>query len=39
MYVNYPAKEQYAVLCLESQRSRTVMVGEDLGQSPQVRPR
>lgn len=39
VYVNYPAKEQYAVLCLESQRSRTVMVGEDLGTvPPQVRP-
>jgi 4-alpha-glucanotransferase len=39
VYVNYPAEEQYALLCLESQRNRTVVVGEDLGTvPPEVRP-
>ncbi len=39
VYVEYPAEEQYAVLCLESQRNRTVVVGEDLGTvPPEVRP-
>ncbi len=34
VYVTYPADEQYAVLCLESHRNRTVVVGEDLGTVP-----
>ncbi|MCX8032455.1 MAG: 4-alpha-glucanotransferase [Thermoleophilia bacterium] len=31
VYVTYPTDELYAVLCLESWRHRTVVVGEDLG--------
>lgn len=39
VYVGYPAEEWYAVLSLESHRSRTVLVGEDLGTVPAaVRP-
>jgi 4-alpha-glucanotransferase len=34
VYVAYPAEEQYAVLCLESHRNRTIVVGEDLGTVP-----
>ena len=34
VYVDYPAEESYAVLCLESHRNRTVVVGEDLGTVP-----
>ncbi len=34
VYVTYPAEELYAVLCLESCRSQTVVVGEDLGTVP-----
>jgi 4-alpha-glucanotransferase len=31
VYVGYPADELYAVLCVESHRHRTEVVGEDLG--------
>ena len=34
VYVHYPAKELYAILCLESHRSKTVVVGENLGTVP-----
>jgi 4-alpha-glucanotransferase len=39
VYVRYPDEELYAVYCLESNRHKTILVGEDLGTvPPAVRP-
>ncbi|MCC7343400.1 MAG: 4-alpha-glucanotransferase [Deltaproteobacteria bacterium] len=38
-YLRYPAEELYALLCLESHRTRCLLVGEDLGTvPPELRP-
>jgi alpha-1,4-glucan:alpha-1,4-glucan 6-glycosyltransferase/4-alpha-glucanotransferase len=40
VYVRQPAEELYAALCIESHRSKTTLVGEDLGTVPdEVRSR
>ena len=36
VYVHYPADELYAIVCLESQRHRTPVIGENLGTVPRV---
>jgi len=33
-YVRYPREAMFAIACLESQRARTIVVGEDLGTVP-----
>ncbi len=36
VYVRYPAEELWAVVCIESQRHRTRVVGENLGTVPEA---
>ncbi|GIW70832.1 MAG: 4-alpha-glucanotransferase [Planctomycetota bacterium] len=36
VYVRYPAEELFALVCLESARHRTLLVGENLGTVPQA---
>ena len=39
VYIHYNAEELYAILCLESQRAQSLIIGEDLGTvPPYVRP-
>ena len=38
-YVEYPADELYAVLCIESHRTKTMVIGEDLGTVPPYVPK
>lgn len=39
LYVSYPFEDFYAMLCVESQRSRALVAGEDLGTVPPEVPR
>jgi 4-alpha-glucanotransferase len=40
VYVRYPEEEMFAVLCIESQRHQSIIIGEDLGTVPdEVRSR
>lgn len=39
VYVRYPEEELYAILCIESNRAGSAIVGEDLGTVPQYVPR
>lgn len=34
VYVHYPTEELYAIVCLESNRQQTTVIGEDLGTVP-----
>jgi 4-alpha-glucanotransferase len=34
VYVQYPAEEMYAILCIESHRTKTRIIGENLGTVP-----